>query len=215
MWVPEQLSSGYLKIDSHCSWMFKPLNTWDFVLFYITSPKPTWNWAGPCGVPGHKSLPVSPLSWLQEIGFIQPPWPSLSSNGQIQAVAHQGREGTQRQGRNSQEKQWCSLGAGPGSASRDTCNNIFDRFADTESPTGQEKLTACCPPAQRPQTRWNQKVDDADFRWPHHQPIRRMSTSWSRPLWTMTIKPLTTPSRAGHTVLRAWAHCDPLCLAEQ
>ena len=37
-----------------------------------------WDWytAGPCGPPEHKSLSVSPISWLQEIGFIQ----SLSSN---------------------------------------------------------------------------------------------------------------------------------------
>ena len=46
-----------------------------------------WNQAGPCGAPGHKSLSVSP---------------SLSSKGQVQEVAHQGREGIQRQGRNSQ-----------------------------------------------------------------------------------------------------------------
>ena len=34
---------------------------------------------------------------------LQPPWPSLSSKGQIQAFANQGREGMQRQGRGSQE----------------------------------------------------------------------------------------------------------------
>ena len=65
-------------------------------------------------------------------------------------------------------------------------------FADTETSTRWEKLTACCPQAHRPQTGWNRKVDDADDRLPHHQPIRRMSRSWSRPLWTMTIKLLTT-----------------------
>ena len=34
---------------------------------------------------------------------LQPPWPSLSSKGQVQTVANQGREGMQKQGRNSQE----------------------------------------------------------------------------------------------------------------
>ena len=50
-------------------------------------------------------------------------------------------------------------------------------FADTETRTRWEKLTVCCPQARRPQTGWNQKVDDADCHLPHHQPIRRISTS--------------------------------------
>ena len=89
-------------------------------------------------------------------------------------------------------------------------------FSDTESPTRWEKLTVCCPQALRPQTGWNQKVDDADSHLPHHQPSRRMSRSWSpRPLWTITIKLLLPPSRSGHTVLRALARCGPLCLENQ
>ncbi|XP_066887074.1 uncharacterized protein [Kogia breviceps] len=40
-----------------------------------------------------------------------------------------------------------------------------------------KKLTVCCPQACRPWTGWNRKVDDADSRLPHHQPIRRVSTS--------------------------------------
>ena len=47
-----------------------------------------WYQAGPCGAPGHKSLSVSTVSWLQEIGFIQPPWLSLSSKEQVQTVAN-------------------------------------------------------------------------------------------------------------------------------
>jgi len=42
-----------------------------------------------------------PISGVQEIGIIQPPRPSLSSEEQIQAVANQGREGTRRQMRDS------------------------------------------------------------------------------------------------------------------
>ena len=70
-----------------------------------------------------------------------------------------------------------ALGQGPGSPSRDTQTISLSCFADTESPTRWEKLTVCCPQARRPQTGWNQKVDDADSHLPHHQPIRRMSTS--------------------------------------
>ena len=83
-------------------------------------------------------------------------------------------------------------------------------FEDTETPTRWKQLTGC-PQAREPQTSWNQKVDDADSHLPHHQPIRRMSMNWSHLLWTITIKFLTTPSRSGHTVLRALA----LCLAKQ
>ena len=39
------------------------------------------------------------VSCLEEIGFIQPPRPSLSSRGQVQMVANQGREEMQRKGR--------------------------------------------------------------------------------------------------------------------
>ena len=46
-----------------------------------------------------------------------------------------------------------------------------------QTPTRWRKLTGCCPPAWRPQARWNQKADDADSQLPHHQPIGRVSTS--------------------------------------
>ena len=34
----------------------------------------------------------------------------------------------------------------------------------------------CCPLACRPQTGWNQKVNDADYRLPHKQPSKRLFT---------------------------------------
>ena len=49
-------------------------------------------------------------------------------------------------------------------------------FAGTETPTNWKKLTKV-PTAHRPQTGWNQKVNDADSQLPHHQPVRRMSLS--------------------------------------
>ena len=76
-------------------------------------------------------------------------------------------------------------------------------FADTETPSRWEKLTMVwCPQACRPQSSWNLKVDDADSYLPHHQPIRRMSTSWSRPSWTITIKLPTILSKWGHSFSR-------------
>ena len=168
-----------------------------------------------CGAPGHKSLSVSPILCLQEIGFIQPPRPSQSSKGQVQTVANQGREGRRRQGRNSQEtivQPWGRVLVPPWGI---YITISLSCFADTETPTKWEKLTVCCPQARRPQTIWNQKADDPDRHLPHHQPIRRMSTSWScPPLWTTTVE-LTTPSRSGQTVLRALARGGPLCLAKQ
>ena len=49
------------------------------------------------------------------------------------------------------------------------------------------------------------KADDADSYLPHHQSIRRMSTSWSCPLWKVTIKLLPIFPELGHMILRAWA----------
>ena len=51
--------------------------------------------------------------------FIQPTGPSLSSNGQIQAVVNYGREVKQSR---------AALGQGPVSTSKDTHNNIFELF---------------------------------------------------------------------------------------
>ena len=56
----------------------------------ILGHESVWNWGGPCGIllgtnPFHSP---SPHSYLEGIGFIQPPWPSLSFRGKIQAVIH-------------------------------------------------------------------------------------------------------------------------------
>ena len=74
-----------------------------------------WNRAGHRGALGCKILSVSPISWWQEVGFIQPPLPSLSSNRQVQTMANPGREGKTR------EK--AALGQAPGSPSRGIHNN--------------------------------------------------------------------------------------------
>ena len=93
---------------------------------------------GLCGAPEYKSLSVILISWLQEIGFIQPPWPSPSST-----VANKETEEMRRQGRNSQKKQSCNLGTGLGSPSRDIYNNIFELFCRHWNPITWEKLEGC------------------------------------------------------------------------
>ena len=74
----------------------------------VTQVEPSpWYGAGPCGAPRHKALLCLPFLWLQETAFIYPPWPSLSSKGQIQAVVNEGREGMRDQGEtSSQESPW-------------------------------------------------------------------------------------------------------------
>ena len=61
----------------------------------------SWNWAGPFGASGHKHFCVPHFLFLGT--KLQPPWPSLSSKGQVQTLANQGRERIERQGRNSPE----------------------------------------------------------------------------------------------------------------
>ena len=70
-----------------------------------------------------KQDPMTPISWLQEIGVIQPLWPSMSSKQQVQTVANQGRnvEITTVKRDNS-----AALGQGSESPSRGTHNNIFE-----------------------------------------------------------------------------------------
>ena len=153
-------------------------------------PQRKWNGAGPCGYPGCKSLSRCPLSWLQETGFLQPPWASLSSKDQIQAVVNQGREGTRRQRGNSS----AALGQGPGFPSVDTQNSIFELFCRYGNPfqVGEGNY-------MRPTNRWNQKVDDADSHSPHPQPIRRMLVNWPHPLRTIPMKVLTTVQVRTHS----------------
>ena len=83
-----------------------------------------WNQAGPCGAPGHKAFLCPPFLWLEEIAFIQPPWPSLSSNSRFKQLLT--REGRGCQTREKRSR--AALGQGPGSPSKDTHNNIFELF---------------------------------------------------------------------------------------
>ena len=79
-------------------------------------------------------------------------------------------------------------------------------FADMETPSRWGKLTVnggMLPTSMQALDQLDLKVDDADSCLPHHQPIRRMSMSWSCPLWKMTLKLLTIFSKGINIVLRA------------
>jgi len=71
---------------------------------------------------------------------LQPPQPSLSSKWQVQTVANQEKEETQKRERRSQETKvqpW----ENPGTSSRDTHNNIFELFCRTKSSNKWKILT--------------------------------------------------------------------------
>ena len=65
-------------------------------------------------------------------------------------------------------------------------NNLFELFCSYWNPLQVGEVNS-------------RMVGDPDFHLPHHQPVRIMSTSWSCPLWNITIELLTTPSRLGHS----------------
>ena len=83
--------------------------------------------------------------------FIQlPSFPE--SQGHVQTVAHQGREGMQRQGRNSQEtivQPWDRVLVPPQGIH---ITISLSYLTGTETPIKWEKLTVCCPQSRRPQT---------------------------------------------------------------
>lgn len=126
--------------------------------------------AGPCGAPGNRSLSEPPISSLRK-------WASFSlqdlpeSHREVQTDANQGREGPETR-EEQQEKQQRSLGAGADPPQGIHSTGSLSCFADTESPTKREKLTVRRPQARGAQTCWNQKVEDADSRLPHHPPVR-------------------------------------------
>ena len=70
-------------------------NEWGSVSGRSSLPPVNLSWyrSGPCGAPQYRSLFTSLITCLQEIVFIQPPGPSLSSRGQVQTVFNQERGG--------------------------------------------------------------------------------------------------------------------------
>ena len=52
----------------------------------------------------------------------------------------------------------------------------------------------------------NQKINDADSHILHHQPIRRISRSWSCPLWTITVKLFQVGTHSCKGIRLLWPH---------
>ena len=106
----------------------------------------------------HKTFLHCPLLWPQETAFIQPPEPSLSSNGQIQTVLNQGREEMWDQG----ETVKSSLGAGSWiPINRYTQQYLWAILQIPKLPPGGRRYwlpVACCPRACRPQTSWTWRL---------------------------------------------------------
>ena len=92
---------------------------------------PCWNQAGPCSSWAHKPFCVPRFFFLGN--KLQPPWPSLSSKGQVQTVANQGREGMQSPGRSSQETIVQLWEQGLGLSLRNLNNSICESFRRTKT----------------------------------------------------------------------------------
>ena len=95
-------------------------------------------------------------------------------------------------------------------------HNILNCSVYTETHSRREKLTindSMLPTSK--QIPDELEVDDVDSYLFHQQLTRSMSMSWLHPFWTTTTKLLTIFPKGVHTVLRAWAHCVPLCPAKQ
>ena len=85
VWVNSRVDDGQGGLACHSPWGDKELDMTERLNW---TDSRSWNWAGPCGATKHKNLSLSPISWLQEIGFIKPPWPSLSFHQQVQIVTN-------------------------------------------------------------------------------------------------------------------------------
>ena len=78
-----------------------PLGNSNYSLPALWVPRTSETKQGPVGSWAHKSFCVPHFLFLWN--ELQPPLPSLSSKGQVQTIANQGREGMQRPERSSQE----------------------------------------------------------------------------------------------------------------
>ena len=107
-----------------------------------------------------------------------------------------GREGMQRPGRNSPETIVQPWGRSLPPSPKGYTEQYL--WAVLHKPPSSGWSWPYLPTAHKSQNSWNPKVDDADFWLPHHQPIRRMSTSSSHlRLWTISLKLLATPLQVG------------------
>ena len=92
---------GQMSLVGWNPWGWRVEQDWACTYTHTPNARWVWNQTGPCGHPEQGSPSVSPIFYFQEVDF-WPQWPSLSSKGQNWIAVNQGREGMQRQGRNSQ-----------------------------------------------------------------------------------------------------------------
>ena len=169
---------------------------------------------GLCGAAGYQSLSVSPISWLQEMGLIQPPVPFLSSNSWFKQLLlrEDGLWDRWEAVRSSHGAAWEQSRDSPQGAHM--VESLRCR-ADTETlPGGRSSRHAA-----------RQHADPRPLgtrRLIMLPPIDFTANQWAQCPWAdhalfepSTMKPLSTCSRLEHTVLRALARCSPLCLAKQ
>ena len=136
--------------------------------------------------------------------------------GQVQAAANQGREGVQRQGWTAKKQQY-NLAVGPGSPSRDT-QNIFELLRGTEKTNRRYLLhdEALLIPE-----RSHHRLTPGDL-WLEGmwavEPCTHLD-SYQQPYpWTIGLLKHNLSFSMGiprHTILKALAHCGPLCLAKK
>ena len=93
----------------------------------------------------HKSFWVPHFLFLGN--KLQPPWPPLSSKGQVQTFANQGRGVTQRYGGEQSGNKCAALGQGPDPSSRNIDNNRNPQHMEDVNET-------CFIPESRPPDHW-------------------------------------------------------------
>jgi len=145
-----------------------------------------------------------PISWLREISFILPPWPSRNSKGRVQIVVNQGKEGVRDKGGTVKRKS-AAWRRDSGSSSRRTHNSIFKQFCRNWTPPlphpCQVGEVDCLLPAliltphQLEPEGWY-----ADSQLLHHQPIRRTSLRWA-PFFEQSLRSLSLPPPGWDTQL--------------
>ena len=89
----------------------------------------------------------------------------------------------------------------------------FELFCRYWHPLQAKEVSVCCPQAQRPQTSWNQKVNDVDSSLPQHPPVSRTSLSWPY-TWQSSppLFPIKSPSKTwgvGSWFFGTWVHLLP------
>ena len=143
---------------------------------------------------------MSPISWLQETGFFQPPRPPLSSNRRFKQLLIRKERGMLRLEMNSIETivqpQGRFLKEG---SSRDIQNNIFELFCRYWNPHQVGETNCMLLTKTDPRPIGTRRLMMLTPTYLTTKPIRRMSTSWSCPcpLGSITIKLFTTHLQVG------------------